>query len=373
MANHYLPSAVAEAAAQTDMNVPDSSAPVPHNGEHRAAPAGPDLSSLTPQEVAKHHARQLYGVVRWDGLNGAAAYKEKHPEAAQVVVKAHAATFIPKPPGYDAAVSQIVGGWLTEDAAAERTNRQDVTTLNASVGGSRFNPNNHFSKPIGAQQRARLKQLFAARGFLLPVEADTLSKVKRAAKAARAGTLPGADAFGSIGTLANGLLSIGGASFAVERHGPHDCIRLPVNGDRVRIRVDAIREFLMLTGLLRDAGTTPSSTNVVSGRTGPQVQFEQENDPLADTLPENWSRSSTTTGAEDQSPGELDPGAALISPLEQKIDSLIAAQRELERKREARLSFPPDRDPLEFTDEEEAAWRAEQIGLKDTQGGAPTG
>lgn len=331
-----LPGAVAQAAAHTDMNVADNSAPVPRDDDHqRPAPADPDLSALTPQQRDQHHVRQLYAVVKHDGLNGVAAYVQRYPEAAKVVVKPNPATFIPKPPGYAAAVSQIVGGWLTEDGATERTNRQDVATLNAHVGGSRFNPNTYFSREFGERERERLAKVFAARGFALPADATTLSKVKKAAKAARAGTLPGAEAFGSIGTLSGGLMSIGGATFDVKPHGSHDCIRLNVNGDRVRLRVDAIREFLMLTGLLRDTGDTPFSSDVVSRRTGPQAQIGQDQPPAADSLPENWSRAATTAMTDPQSPGEL-----VRDTLEMSFDELAAANAEAKARREYQKNTP---------------------------------
>ena len=123
----------------------------------------------------------------------------------------------------------------------------------------------------------------------------------------------------------------------------------------------------MLTGLLRNAGATLSSSNVVSKRTGPQAQIGQEHDRLAETLPENWSTSATIGGAEDQSPGELVPTATPALSLTQRIAKLTASRQ----AQDVLPPFPPDRDPLDLTEEEMAGWRAEQISFKGNQRAAP--
>lgn len=313
--------AVASAAAHIDMNAADNREPAPqHCRQHTWSKLDAELAPLSPEEQDKVLARHLYGVLRWEGLNGQTAFVQRYPRAARLITDVAPRVSIPKPPGYTAAVTRMVGGWLSEVGAAERTNREDVTALNRSLGSGNFNPDNHMSRPLGGQVRNKISDLFAARGFTLPDAAKTLSQVKQAAKAALAGTLADATAFGSIGTVSGQTLNIGGQVFNIEPHNGHDSIRVTLNGKRVRLRLDALTEFLRQAGLLGEPCSTPIYTNVVRGRTGPKLENEQSEAAQPDTLPESWPQASTPP---EQSTVEPAP-----DPLEM-TDSELAALRKL--------------------------------------------
>ena len=239
----------------------------------------PPPIGLTAAQLDGHHARNLHGIRNWQGQDGVNRYTDLYPEAGRIYSKATITVSVPKPPGYIDAVSRIVGGWLTDDSAAQQTNRLDVAALNADFGGRQFNPDNHFSKPVGAKLRTRLSTLFEQRGFILPETANTLSKVKQAAKAARAGKLRSARAYGTIGNLSDDLLTIGGKSFRVEQHQGHACLRLTLDGHRSRLRLDDVTEFLRSTGLLEAAQGSPSSSLTYGyKRTGhePEIGCQKE-------------------------------------------------------------------------------------------------
>lgn len=260
-------------------------------------PAGlthlPDLSNLTPDERRKALAEELRDI----RFNGSPAdvrdFQRQYPETADWRTRAVVTVAIPKPPGFANAIVSMVGSWLTSRDALRRTNRADVEALNATFGGERFNPANFLNRDLTEWYRGRIEEQFAKCGYQLPAAVKSLSDVKKAAKAAQAGTLPDATTFGTIGTLAGGKLTIGGKAFAVVEHRGHDYVRFHCDGTEARFRLDRLTDFLNQCGLLTGQLTASTSTPLMRSMEGetvsdpgaiPASPGETVSDPAADTV-----------------------------------------------------------------------------------------
>lgn len=240
--------AIGEAARHTDMGTPRPGDPA---DRERPAKAEPDLSQMSRPQRMQHHATKYAAAYHAGGKPAADAYKQQHPEAAQLWLKPDLKIGTTKPPGYCAAVGSLAGLWLTEPGAADMTNREAVTYLDKQLGAHK-RPANDLSRPMNKATRGRCEGVFADRGFTLPAHVKTLSGVKAAAKAALAGALPRGRAFGGIGSIADNLLTIGGKSFKiVPRHG-RDYVRLYSQGTETLFRLDRLTDFLEQAGLLGD-------------------------------------------------------------------------------------------------------------------------
>lgn len=357
--NNPFAAVIVAAAHHTDMNAADNGEATSHPGARLADNAPkPNLSTVSPDGSPSRHIRGLRTAYLSDGPPGVREYKQRHPDAAGLAYLADVTVFRPKPPGYPDAVAQMVGGWLTSDDALSRTNRLDVEAINAMFGGRRFNPNNHLNKHVGKELKERLRGLFAQRGHILPKSADTLSKVKKAAKAAKAGTLLDASAFGTIGTLAGDRLIIGEASFRINRvHQGHDYVRLNYGGSTVRIRLEYLTEFLRQSGLLGlDTQKHPLYSTSRVGELGMAAAIEGNlpgelgmgRDPLEldypkpDNLTRELGMGVTTEG---NLPGELGMDANEAKPpsLAERIDNV--AELHMAQYGEYPL---PDIDPLDL-------------------------
>ena len=217
-------------------------------------PAGatqlPDISRFTPDERRKALAEAMREIRFHGSPADVREFQEQYPETKDWLTKSTVTVSVPKPPGFYDAIDRMVGGWLTSPDALRQTNRADVEALNANFGGKRFNPANFLNRTLTAWQRERIGGLFEQRGYRLPDAATSLAKVKHAAKAAQAGTLPDATAFGTIGTLAGGKLTIGGKAFSVVTSLGHDYVRFHCGGKEARFRLDLLTDFLRQCGLL---------------------------------------------------------------------------------------------------------------------------
>lgn len=284
----------------------------------------PDLSALSADDRRRHHTRQLRSVALHQGIDGVNAYKVRHPEAASIRIHSAPVAYIRKPSGYSAAISGLVEAWFQSDDALGQSNRADVERLNDKFGTS-LNPSNQFSKPLSAPILRKLQDVFAQRGAHLDVrQVTTMSKVRQAVKAAKAVAGASAVPLGSWGTRTGDTVTVGGQTFAIEQHNGRECIRLLVNGSRMRLRLDALAEFLSLTGLApADPGGPPPILLYKSiGELAPNAKSGVESDPLADILPENRPQAEY---APEQSPGELAPDCPTPT-LSERIRAISAAR-----------------------------------------------
>jgi hypothetical protein len=261
----------------------------------------PSLSRLTPDDRRKHHL-QAIRQIRFNGSPAdVRAYQERHPETAGYRARSIVMVSAPKPPGYNDAVARMVGGWLTSDEARRKSNTADVNALNAALGGGeRFNPANYLNRPLGPALRKRIAGQFEQRGCYLPADANTLAKVKKAAKAAASGDCSDATAFGSIGTLTDGILTIGGKAFRIVEQRGKEHVRFYRDGSDARLRLDLLTEFLSQSGLLdagrgnpslllftRDGenGSDAAIAQVRPGETGSDVSTKPQPNPCAPSRP----------------------------------------------------------------------------------------
>lgn len=303
----------------------------------------PDLSKLSPDELRKHHVRTMREI-RFNGSPAdIRAYQERHPETAGYKARSTVTVEAPKPAGYEAALLRMTGAWLDSQEALRRTNQADVEALNATFGGQRYNPANFLNRDISAGLRKRIAEQFKQPGHLLPDAAHTLAKVKKAAKAAQAGTLPDATAFGILGTLAGAVLTIGDKAFRIrEQHG-HQSVRFYHSGKEAQLRLDLLTEFLDQCGLLRggepcsplfssreEEGETVAKlvpAEILPGETGADIAAAPARLTKAESLPVE------TVANPDQPPPSL----------AERIAALATATC-----REPPADQPPGIDPLEF-------------------------
>lgn len=282
----------------------------------------PDLSRLNPDDRRKHHLKALREIRFYGSPADVRAYQARYPETAGYMARSIVTVSAPKPPGYNDAIASMVGGWIVSEEARSNSNTADVAALNATFGGEQFNPANFLNRPLGASLRKRVADLFTQRGCHLPAAANTLAKVKKAAKAAAAGASPDATAFGSIGTLASGTLTIGGKAFRiVEQHGKEH-VRFYRHGTDARLRLDLLTEFLRQSGLLDAGGENPSLL---------LFTIEGESGSGAAPAPVRPGETGTDTSEQPQTitcpesrPGETGSDSPAVDPLEMTPDELAA-------------------------------------------------
>lgn len=307
---------------------------VPEGVSHDA-----DLSGMTPGQRQRHHTRQLGQIAFYDGKNGVDAYKQRHPEAGQHRVNLNAIAYVPKPSGYSDAVANMVGHWFDSDTALAATNKADVHRLNARLETDRFDPGSHFSKPMPPALRKRVATIFEQRGATLPPSVKSLSAVRRAVRAFKAGSLSTARAFGSVGSRTGDTLAIGRRTFPIVRHGDHECIRVTAGGKTQRIALDIVEAIL--SGLPDEIGGGNSAPiiiyNIADVVHGPEIAQAA---PLAETI---CGRTCPAPEPLENSAADVVHGPASPPSLADRIRALRAVPA---------LPSPAvaaDRDPLEIT------------------------
>lgn len=248
--------AIGEAARHTDMGTPRPSDPA---DKERPPKAEPDLSQMSQPQRMQHHSRELAKGYHRGGKPAVDAYKQQHPEAAQLWLKPELKIGTTKPPGYCATVGKLVGMWLTVPDAANMTNREAVAYIDRELGAHQ-RPANDLSRPMNKATRERCEKVFADRGHTLPKHVKTLSGVKAAAKAALAGVLPQGRPFGGIGNIADNLLTIGGKGFKIVPRHSRDYVRFYSQGAETLFRLDRLADFLEQAGLL---GNEPGGLPVI--------------------------------------------------------------------------------------------------------------
>lgn len=296
MTNNPFATAVATAAAQINMAAPDNSEPGPQAGRQTGQPER-DLSTLSEGERQQHIKAALVRAYHEGGKPAADALRQRSPDAAKLALKVSAFAFSPKPTGFYDAVGRMVGRWITDEAALQLPNRQDVAALSSDIGGLP-RPANELSRDMNRTTLERCRSVFAAKGLDLPASVRTLSGVKAAARAIRAKARPEATPFGTIGTIAAGTLAIGSATFRVEDHEGRDYLRLSVNGERGRLRLDLLTEFLRQSGLLEgQPREAPCILSLERGKSGPDAENRGNAGDPVETFPETWPSQSPTPSA----------------------------------------------------------------------------
>lgn len=225
-----------------------------------------DLSVLTPDQRQAHHIRALRQAGFLHGATGQAEYRRQHPEAAHLRGNVNALAYAPKPQGYDAAIIDTVQRWLDGGSAVAETNRADVERLNVRLETTRFDPRNHFSKPLSPALRAKVQELFAQRGAPIDATGLTMAKAKQAARAFTATGQPDAQPFGTVGTRIGDTLTIGGRSFTVGRHGNRECISVTADGGTQRVFLSTVAAIC--AGLQGGAVAGETSDYLLRSRTG---------------------------------------------------------------------------------------------------------
>ncbi|WP_460098319.1 hypothetical protein [Qipengyuania sp. 483] len=239
------------------------------------------------------------------------SYKAANPDAAACRIHAAPIAYVPKPSGYVAELAMTVTQWFDSEAALSQSNKADVARLNGKLGTT-FNTGNHFSKPLSPSALKRIADVFAdRRATLCPRNVRTMSDVRKAVRAAKAAGSAASVPLGAWGSRDGDSLIVGNAIFAIERHNGNDCIRIPVGGSRIRIRLDALGEFMSATGISLSSGAGSISNHLPRSGIG-ELAPKPEKRPLAtaadSSLPENCPRSAA---APDHLPtGELVPDAS---------------------------------------------------------------
>ncbi|WP_039573572.1 hypothetical protein [Sphingopyxis fribergensis] len=295
-----------------------------------------DLSGMTPGDRQRHHTQQLRQVAFYKGKSGVDAYKEQHPEAARLRVNLTALAYAQKPAGYGDAIVNMVGQWFDSDTALAATNKADVERLNDRLEAGRFDPSSHFSKPMSPTLRKRIAALFEQRGATLPPTCKSPSAVKRAVRIARGGSILAATPFAGIGSRTSDTLTIGQRTFAIARHGAHDCIRVTAEGKTQRVSLAVVE--VILSGL-SEGGGQPALTTTCSIAELVQTPEIDPPDPLADTI---CGRTCPASEAIESSAADL---VQMPEPptLSDRIRALAA-------ERDAPIPLPfTGRDPLEIT------------------------
>jgi len=253
----------------------------------------------------KYHRKRLPGIQHEYGSSGVSQYRARFPEANKVLLKPQwPVAFEPKPKGYDAFLCKMVDTWFISERYLHESNRDAVERLNIAMAPARFNPNNHFSKPLSDGRIKKLAEIFTKHGAHLDTSKPmSMSQVREAVKVAKAGQSAGTP-FANVGHVIGSQLVVGIQRFTIIQHNGHACIRLMVNGARVRLRLDALADFIGVTGL----GMLPQITsNVVMGELAPNAEIDVP-DPLAGIAAEQSpGELAPNDGSPQKSPGELAP------------------------------------------------------------------
>ncbi len=201
------------------------------------------------------HRKRLWAISQSSGSEGVKSYKDKFPEARSIKVSTTTVTYQGKPAGYDDYLASLATKWLTNSEAASATNSMDIAALNSRFSTSRFNPANHFSKPLAKGSVAKIRAAFSALGVPLDISTiKTMSDIRKAAKAAQAASAAGKKPFGKIGTISGNELVCGGRVFPVIQHNGHDNIKVAVGGTRSWLRLDVLAAFAEQSGLVAGLG-----------------------------------------------------------------------------------------------------------------------
>ena len=290
-----------------------------------------------------YHTKRLRIIRYAAGFEGVEDYKKRHADAKVIHTTAITLAFQPKPKGYDDFICGIVDQWFISNAALAETNRADVERLNLKVHPRRFNPDNHFTKPLSTILLAKLADVFANHEARLDISnINSMSKVRSAVKANMGKRLAGQSS-SSIGDLVEDELIVGVHPFLTEKHHGHDCIRVSLGGKRIRLRLDALTEFINLAGLKATTSLYPSIEDRI-GELAPDHGSTPEADPLLDILPEIWPRPEVLL--EDWplpdviSLGELAPAAPEHLSLKERMTRLRASQAQ------DLVEYPVGVDPL---------------------------
>lgn len=218
-----------------------------------------DLAHTDPDEVAlaklplladriRYHTKRLRVIQHAYGAEGVAAYKAKHPEARAIQIISNPIAYTAKPSGYDDFLTGMVSSWFNSDAALTETNRAAVIRLSDKLG-SRFDPDRHFSVPLSAGRLKKLADVFSKHGAHLDTSGPlSMSDVRKAAKAFKAGARAGASPFGNVGTISSDVLTIGLHSYRIERHKDRACIRVTAQGTTQRIYLTTLQALLASVG-----------------------------------------------------------------------------------------------------------------------------
>lgn len=272
------------------------------------------------------HTKRLRVIQYVSGIEGVAAYKAKYPEAKSIQTRASTIAFQPKPEGYADFLCGQVDAWFISDVALAETNRAAVERLNRAVHPRRFNPDNHFSKPLSGTLLSKMADVFAKHGCHLDTSKPlSMAKVRAAVKAAK-GKRSAGRPFGSIGRIADGQLIIGDQSFTIQRNGNRECIRPTINASKRRLYLDEMEWMLSLY----------PSYEIRIGDRDYSAETAPEADRLADILPENGPSSlPLLTGDRDY-----------LADGPPSLRERIAALRPVQAPHS--MTFANDADPLVF-------------------------
>ena len=282
--------------------------------DERALAECPDLAARMA-----YHMKRLRVIQYVSGAEGVAAYKAKFAEAKTIQTRATTIAFQSKPEGYARFLCGLVDTWFISDLALAETNKADVGRLNDAVHPRRFNPDNHFSKPIAGSLVGKLADVFAKHGAHLDTSKPlSMAKVRAAVKAAK-GKRSAGRPFGQIGHVADGQLFVGDQSFAIQRNGSRECIRPTINGCKRRLYLDELIWMMKLLGPAGRSGIPLSVYSSIEDRIGDRDYSpgnSSEPDPLADILPENGTSSMPLqSGDRGYSPDEPPPLSDRIAAL----------------------------------------------------------
>lgn len=313
----------------------------------------PNLATLTPEQRRAHHTQRLRSIAFQQGLDGVSAYVAAHPDAEAIRVSVNALAYAPKPKGYDAAILDTVTRWLSSPTALSQSNSADVGRLNNRLGTTRFNPANHFSKPLSAALLAKVRGICAEHGAALPqAKGITMARIKQCIRTAKVQGGAGAQPFGAVGTRSGDTLTIGERSFTISRHGNRECIWVTADGVKQRICLAALAA--LFPAVPNAAGPGDASNYLLRSRKGDRHQTSEcaailpanEGDVAHPPLDGRTSPSSPhplrppLDGRMSPNNGD-DPPADAVT-FRERITRLASALRP------AASAFGTDRDPLEL-------------------------
>jgi hypothetical protein len=186
-----------------------------------------------------------------------------------------------------------------------------VARLNEKLGAA-FNPDTAFSKPLSGSVLRKLQELFAERGVRLDTrQVTTLSKVRRAVKAARLQGGGGAVPFAPHASRRGKDLLVGTSNFRIEQYRDRECIRVTADGATQRLYLPTV--VALLAGLPGETAPTRPSDPLPQRGIGELVSSVSE--PLEKGNPPS---------PETSSPGELEADTA--PSLTERIRSLAASR-----------------------------------------------
>jgi hypothetical protein len=303
---------------------------VPEGITHSTA-ADVQFSKLPYDERMKVHRTRLRAVGFGQGVEGVREYKARYPEAKSIRVNIGALAYSPKPKGYDEYLASLVAQWLADEVALNSTNMADVERLNAHFGTARFDPAKQFSLPLPKGAKAKIEQVFAARGVSLDTASiKSMSAVRRIAKAVRAGEHADKRAFGKFGIISDDVLTLGHRGYPIERHKGRECIRVTADGATQRLYLTTLR-VLLESIEESDPLLSSSSRRIGEVAPGPELASDRSKQP---------------------SHGACSPGEGRVNCAAPSLRERVARLKGLSgRAEQAGTPAPdtePDADPLAF-------------------------